>query len=75
MSYSRTCEGEMGRPLTVKQAAEQLGYHPDHWRRILRKGIVKGETFSGVWIIDREEVDRIKSLQGPGGRLTKEPKQ
>jgi len=65
----------MAKPLTVKQAAEQLGYHPDHLRRILRKGIVEGETFSGVWMIDRQEVERIKSLQGPGGRLPKEPKQ
>ena len=65
----------MAKPLTVKEAANELGYHPDHLRRILRKGIVKGETFSGVWMIDRQEVERIKSLQGPGGRLPKAHKQ
>lgn len=57
--------------LTVKEAAGQLGYHPNYLRRLLRKGTVNGESFSGVWIIDRSEVDRIKALQGPGGRLPK----
>lgn len=61
----------MDRPLTVKQAAEMLDYHPDHLRRLLRAGTMKGERFSQVWMIPRQEVARIKSLQGPGGRLPK----
>ena len=71
MSYSRTYGGKMAKPLTVKEAARQLGYHPDHMRRLLRKGTVRGETFSGVWMINPAEVERIKALQGPGGRLPK----
>jgi excisionase family DNA binding protein len=74
MSYSKTCEGKMTKPLTVKEAAEQLGYHPDHLRRLLRRGTVKGETFSGVWMVNSAEVERIKALQGPGGRLPKTPR-
>jgi excisionase family DNA binding protein len=65
----------MDRPLTVQEAAEQLGYHPDHLRRLLRTGRVKGERIGQVWLIDHQEADRIKALQGPGGRLPKEPKQ
>ena len=42
--------------------------HPDHLRRLLRDGKVKGEQFSQVWMIDPAEVERIKALQGPGGR-------
>jgi excisionase family DNA binding protein len=61
----------MDRPLTAKEAAELLGYHPDHLRRLLRAGTVKGTQFSQVWMIDRQEVERIKALQGPGGRLPK----
>ena len=59
----------MGRPLTLNEAAARLDYHPDHLRRLLRDGRVKGEQFSKVWMIDPAEVERIKALQGPGGRL------
>ncbi len=65
----------MERPLTAQEAAEQLAYHPDHLRRLLRTGRVKGERIGQMWIIDHQEVERIKALQGPGGRLPKEPKQ
>jgi excisionase family DNA binding protein len=66
----------MDRPLTAKEAAAALDYHPDHLRRLLRAGTVKGERAGLVWLIDRQEVARIKALQGPGGRLPKsEPKQ
>jgi excisionase family DNA binding protein len=65
----------MKRPLTVQEAAKQLEYHPDHLRRLLRAGKVSGERIGQVWLIDRQELERIKALQGPGGRLPKEPKQ
>lgn len=62
----------MAKPLTVNEAAERLGYHPNHLRRLLRKGTVKGESFSGVWMVDLAEVERIKSLQSKSGRLPKD---
>ena len=65
----------MERPLTVEEAAKQLGYHPDHVRLLLRTGRVKGERIGQVWLIDRQEVERIKALQGPKGRLPRAPKQ
>jgi excisionase family DNA binding protein len=61
----------MSEPLTVEQAAEELGYHSHHVYRLLRSGKLDGRRFSGVWMIDRQEVERIKALQGPGGRLPK----
>jgi len=61
--------------LTAQQAASEMGYDIKHLYRLLKKGTVKGQKFGTVWMIDRQEVDRIKSLQGPGGRLPKEPKQ
>ena len=63
----------MDRPLTVPEAADLLGYYPNHLRRLLRAGTVKGERVSGRWLIPRQEVDRIKALQGPGGRLPRAP--
>ena len=63
------------RPLTAQQAADKLGYHVDHVHKLLNTGIIKAEQFDGLWMIDRQEVGRVKALQGPGGRLPKEPKQ
>jgi hypothetical protein len=65
----------MDRLLTAKEAADELGYNIHHLYKLLRNGTVKGERFNQSWIIDRQEVERIKALQGPGGRLPKsEPK-
>ena len=53
--------------LTVKQAAVELGYHPNHLRRLLRQGVVKGEKLAGVlWQIEPEEVERVKQAQIEG---------
>ena len=62
-------------PLTAEEAVDKLGYHVVYVRRLLRDGKIKGKQFNRVWMIDPAEVERIKSLQGPGGRLPKEPKQ
>jgi excisionase family DNA binding protein len=58
-------------PLTAKEAADALGYHIDHLYRLLKSGVVKAKQFNRVWMIDRQEVERIKALQGKGGRLPK----
>jgi excisionase family DNA binding protein len=58
----------MGDKLTVAEAAELLGYHENHVRRLLRSGAMKAEQFNRVWIIDRSEVERIKAVQSQGGR-------
>ncbi|MFZ5915540.1 MAG: helix-turn-helix domain-containing protein [Chloroflexota bacterium] len=59
----------MTNKLTVRQAAEVLGYHPDHVRRLLRAGIIKAEKAGGlVWLIDRAEIERITREQ-ENGRL------
>jgi hypothetical protein len=61
----------MNRPLTAKEAADELGYNIHHLYKLLRTGTVKGERFNQSWMLDRQEVGRIKALQGPGGRLPK----
>jgi excisionase family DNA binding protein len=61
---------------TAQQAADALGYHIKHIYLLLKDGTIHGQKFGRDWMIDRAEVERIKALQGPGGRLPKsEPKQ
>ena len=61
----------MKRPLTAKEAAKELGYNVRHMHRLLKAGTVKGELVNGIWLIDPQEVERIRSQQGKGGRLPK----
>jgi len=55
--------------LTVKQAAKELGYHPNHLRRLLRRGVIHGRKLrNGRWVITRREVERVKDRQTERGR-------
>jgi len=70
-----TLEVAVERPFTVQEVAVRLDYHPDRLRRLLRAGRVKGERIGQMRLVPRHEVERIKALQGPCGRLPKESKQ
>lgn len=61
--------------LTAHEAAEELGYHVKHVYRLLKEGTIQARQFNRVWMIDHQEVERVKALQRPGGRLPKVPKQ
>ncbi len=66
----------MARSLTAQEAADRLGCNVKHLYRLLNSDKVKGQRVGHIWLIDPQEVERIKSLQGPDGRLPKsEPKQ
>jgi len=39
--------------LSVAEAAEISGYHPEHIRRLIREGKVKAQKFASVWQVDR----------------------
>ena len=65
----------MEKLLTAQEAADQLGYHIKHVYRLLKGETIQAQQFNRVWMIPSQEVERIKRLQGPGGRLPKEPKQ
>ena len=55
--------------LTVTEAAKLLGYHPNHLRRLLRKGAVSGrKQHNGRWAINRREIERVQDLQTERGR-------
>ena len=61
----------MSRPLTAREAADELDYHIKHVYLLLKNRTIKGDRFNDTWMIDPAEVERIKALQGPGGRLRK----
>lgn len=55
--------------LTVEQAAKELGYHPNHVRRMLRSGAIEGTKLAGVlWLIDKAEIERVRK-ERINGRL------
>ncbi len=60
----------MDGPLTAQQAADELGYHIKHLYRLLANGTIEGKHFNRVWMIDCQEVERSKALQGPGGETS-----
>jgi excisionase family DNA binding protein len=55
--------------VTPAEAAEELGYHVNHIYRLIRLGVVNAERFSDRWAIDREEIERLRSLQDKHGRI------
>jgi excisionase family DNA binding protein len=62
----------MAGKLTAREAADILGYHINHVYRLLRSGVMKGEQFNRVWMIDPAEVKRIKAQQDVHGRRYRE---
>jgi len=55
--------------LTVKETAEELAYHPNHVRRLLQSGTMKGEKIGNYWFVPRTEIQRIKAGQDEHGRF------
>ena len=42
--------------LTVQEAAELSGYHPDYVRQLVRSKKVNAKKFSIVWMVDRSSL-------------------
>ena len=57
--------------LTAHEAADELGYHIKHVYRLLKEGTIQAQQFNRVWMIPSREVERVKNLQRPSGRLPK----
>ena len=66
----------MDRSLTAQEAADRLGYNVKHLYPLLNGGKMKGQRVGHIWLIDPQEVERVKALRGKRGRLPKsEPEQ
>lgn len=42
--------------LTVSEAAELSGYHPEHIRRLIREGKIEAKKFSIVWQVSNSSL-------------------
>lgn len=58
--------------LSVNEAAELSGYHPEHIRRLIRDGKIKAQKFASVWQVDRyslqiyiRKVENLGEKRGP----------
>jgi excisionase family DNA binding protein len=49
--------------LTVNEAAELSGYHPEHIRRLIRQGEIMAKKFSIVWMVSRNSLLEYKKSQ------------
>ena len=50
----------MVRSLTAQEAADRPGYNIKHLYRLLNSGKVNGQRVGHIWLIDPQEVERIK---------------
>lgn len=42
--------------ITVQEAAELAGYHPNHVRRLIRDGMIKARKWATVWQVSNESM-------------------
>jgi hypothetical protein len=47
--------------ISVKEASEQYGYSGSHIRNLLGKGMIRGEKFASVWMVDRRSIEQHKA--------------
>ena len=55
--------------LTVNQAAKLSGYHPDHIRRLVRRGEIDARKFGPVWAVHLESlIAYLRKMELLGGK-------
>lgn len=54
--------------IDLQEASAQAGYHPDHVKRLLRRGLVRGRKRGGWWV-DKESMEAyITTMQQLGSK-------
>lgn len=60
--------------IDLQEASALAGYHPDHVKRLLRRGLVRGRKRGGWWVEKDSLLDYIELVKtlgtsrfGPGG--------
>jgi excisionase family DNA binding protein len=58
--------------MTVSDAAERLGIHPESVRRLIRTGRLPAKKFANSWLIERDVLEQFATgYHGrPGNRAT-----
>ena len=50
--------------ISIEDAEDLSGYHPEHIRRLMREGKISGEKKGGQWWIDRKSfLDYLKEAK------------
>jgi excisionase family DNA binding protein len=61
--------------LTTQQAADMVGYHADHIRRLIRAGEIQAEKFGPVWKVDGHSLQAyVRRMAGHGERRGPKPR-
>ena len=47
--------------ISVKEASERYGYSGSHIRNLLSKGVIEGEKFAGVWLVDPRSIEKHRT--------------
>ena len=53
--------------ISVKQASEQSGYSPSHIRNLLSKGVLDGQKFANVWMVNDRSLEEHKAAMAQLG--------
>ena len=51
--------------VTSAEAAESLGFSPDHVRKLINQGRIKAEKLGRNWIIEKKSLDKIHRQRFP----------
>jgi hypothetical protein len=54
--------------ITVKKASERTGYSESHIRGLLSRGVIEGEKFASVWMVDLRSVEKHRTQMERLGR-------
>ena len=54
--------------ISVKEASETYGYSESHIRNLLAKGLIAGDKFTSVWMVDPKSVQEYKAQMEKLGR-------
>ncbi len=53
--------------ISVKEASLQSGYSESHIRALLSRGLIAGQKFAHVWMVERESITAHKAtMEGLG---------
>ena len=47
--------------ISVKEASERYGYSGAHIRGLLAKGVIEGEKFANVWMVDPTSIEQHRA--------------
>jgi len=54
--------------ISVTEASERYGYSDSHIRNLLIKGLIEGEKFASVWMVDARSLEKYKARMEQLGR-------